>query len=103
MESMTSYMQQLTDRLKRLSRKIRHTDRYVLAGLVTAAVFALFAMIQLILILTVRASVTLDTAALILTDLGVAVICVVLALRRDEAVKKARRASRRKRPVRQRD
>lgn len=100
MDTLTELLNHLTDHLRRFFKKIRRMDRFVLAGLATAAVFLVFALMQLLLIVTVRAHVSFDTVMVILTDFAIAGGCVVLALRRDGEVKKRKRANRRrKRPA----
>ena len=93
MDTMTDFFDTVTGHLRRLKKKILRTDRYVLACLVTGAVFLLLGLIQIIVIVAVRAQISFDTVILILVDFAVAGACVLLAMKRDQKVKRLRRAS----------
>ncbi len=97
MDTMTDFFDTVTGHLRRLKKKILRTDRYVLACLVTGAVFLLLGLIQIIVIVAVRAQISFDTVILILVDFAVAGACVLLAMKRDQKVKRLRRAKRRRR------
>ena len=72
----------MTQLLKKLSDTIKKQDKNVMISLITACVFSLFGILQLIFVISTSLARTFDHISLILVDFIIAAICIVYVLYR---------------------
>ena len=70
------------DNLLKVTRKIKTVDRMMLSCIVTGSIFLMFALIQIIIIAVGSTYIEFGDVILIVTDLAVAVIAGLIAIRR---------------------
>ena len=68
--------------LKKLSERISGYDKSILISIITGCIFILFAVIQLIFVISTPMARTFDHISLILVDFIIAAICIVYVLYR---------------------
>ena len=80
----------MTQLLKKLSDTIKKQDKNVMISFITACVFSLFGILQLIFVISTSLARTFDHISLILVDFIIAAICIVYVLYRKGKLGKKR-------------